>query len=282
MALLLRLSDKTNRDMRIKNLLLGIIALLLTSANIIAQDKIYKRNQEIIDCKVREIGTESIKYSLPEYPDDVMFAIDKDKLLKIVFEDGKEIEFMNEMSNPENYVDNKKNAIKLDFISPLTGNTTFTFEHSIKPGRSIEAGLGIIGLGYMPRERKSAGAFLRFGYKFIKSPDFYISKMRYSHILKGGYVKPEVTFGFYNEKITDYTHDPYATTTSNEQIYTATIHIVLGKQWILDNSFLIDFFGGIGYAFHDSNFEYHYSHVMASTDFPLSFSGGLKIGYLFK
>jgi hypothetical protein len=276
------LSDKTTRDMRTKILLLGIIALLLTSSNIIAQDKIHKRNQEIIDCKVKEIGTESIKYTLPDYPDDVLFAIDKDKILKVVFKDGHEIEFMKELSNPENYIDNKKNAIKLDFISPLTGNTTFTFEHSLRPGRSIEAGLGIIGLGYKPGDRKSTGAFIRFGYKFIKSPDFYISKMRYSHILKGGYVKPEVTFGYYSEKDSHFNHETNSNTTSNEQIFTATIHIVLGKQWILDNAFLIDFFGGIGYGFDDSNESYQYSHIMASWDFPLSFSGGLKVGYLFK
>ena len=181
------------------------MSLVLLSGSIFGQDQIYKRNQEIIDCKIKEIGTESIKYNLPDYPMDVLFAIDKDKILKIVFEDGKEIGFMKEMMNPENYSDNKKNAIKLDFLSPLTGNTTFTFEHSLKPGRSIEASLGIIGLGFKPNDRQSTGAFIRFGYKFIKSPDFYFSKMRYSHILKGTYVKPEISFGYYSEEV----HDDY-------------------------------------------------------------------------
>jgi len=266
--------------MNIKNIPLVIISILLFSGNILGQDKIYKRNQEIIDCKIKEIGTESIKYRLADYPEDVLFAIEKDKVLKVVFEDGTEMEFRVEFSNPENYVDNKKNAIKVDFISPLTGNTTFAFEHSLKPGRSIEAGLGIIGLGYMPGGRNSTGAFLRFGYKFIKSPDFYFSKMRYSHILKGGYVKPELSFGYYSEKFQNYYTEPGSTST--EHTFTGSLHLVLGKQWIYDNSFLVDFFGGIGYGFNGGNEGYQYSYANASSDFPLSFSAGLKIGFLFK
>ena len=66
-------------NMRVKYLILSIISLLLISGCICAQDKIHKRNQEIIDCKIKEIGTESIKYNLPDYPEDVLFAIDKDK-----------------------------------------------------------------------------------------------------------------------------------------------------------------------------------------------------------
>jgi len=267
--------------MKIRTLPLIIIGLILFSGNIFGQDKIHKRNQEIIDCKIKEIGTESIKYSLADYPEDVLFAIDKDKVLKVIFEDGREMDFMVELSNPENYVDNKKNAIKLDFISPLTGNTTFAFEHSLKPGRSIEAGLGIIGLGYMPRDRDSKGVFLRFGYKFIKSPDFYFSKMRYSHILKGGYVKPEVSFGYYSETVSHY-YGTAEVSSSKEQTFTGSIHLILGKQWVFDNSFLVDFFGGIGYGFNGGDKEYQYGYINASTDFPLSFSGGLKVGFLFK
>ena len=268
-------------DMRAKHILLGIITSILFSGAVSGQDKIHKRNQEIIYCKVKEIGTESIKYSLPDYPQDVLFAVDKDKVLKVVFEDGRELTFMVELTNPENYVDNKKNAIKLDFISPLTGNTTFAFERSLKPGHSIEASLGIIGLGYMPGGRDSKGVFIKFGYKFIKSPDFYFNKMRYSHILKGGYVKPELSFGSYSETVSTYNYNE-PVSTGKEQTFTGSIHLILGKQWVFDNSFLVDFFGGIGYGFNNGDEYYHYGYINTSDDFPLSFSGGLKIGFLFK
>ena len=266
--------------MKTPYLLLSIFTFMLLSGSIFGQDKIHKRNQEVIDCNIKEIGTESIKYTLPDYPEDVLFAIDKDKVLKVVFEDGKEIKFMKELSNPENYVDNKKNAIKLDFISPLTGNTTFAFEHSLRPGRSLEASLGIIGLGFKPNDRHSRGAFVRFGYKFIKSPDFYFSKMRYSHILKGAYVKPEVSFGYYTEKFERNNYDAYSSYT--EETFSFTIHLVLGKQWIFDNAFLIDFFGGVGYGFTNSDQGYHYGYVIAGSEFPISGTAGLKVGYLIK
>lgn len=266
--------------MKAKYLFLGMITMVFISGSVLGQDLIHKRNQEVINCKVKEIGTESIKYNLPDYPKDVLFAIDKDKVLKITFEDGKEIEFMIEMENPENYVENKKNAVKIDFLSPLSGNTTLYFEHSLSPGRSIEAGIGIIGAGFDPDENNGAGAFLRFGYKFIKSPDFYISKMRYSHILKGAYIKPEISLGLYSKDSKEHYWDGYST--FREQIFSGTLHLVLGKQWVFDNSFLFDLFGGIGYGFDDGDGGYHYGYTTAPSEFPISVSGGLKIGFLFK
>lgn len=156
-----------------------------------------KNNNEQIKCKIREIGLDVIKYNLPEYSNDVLFAIAKDDIVKIIFENGKELEFQKDMSNPEFYTANKKNILKIDFLSPLTGNTTFAYERSLQPGRSIEASLGIIGLGIDPGNRNQEGAFVKLGYKFIKDPDFYLRGMRYAHILKGGYIKPEVAFGFF-------------------------------------------------------------------------------------
>jgi hypothetical protein len=68
-----------------------------------------------------------------------LLAIDKDDIVKIIFENVKEMEFQKKMTNPETYRENKKNIIKVDFLSPLTGNTTFAYERSLRPGRSVEA-----------------------------------------------------------------------------------------------------------------------------------------------
>ena len=189
--------------MIIKTLFIIPILFIILGSSVQAQDLIIKRNQDTIYCDIKEMGTESVKYLLPDYPDDVMFAVDNDKVLKVVFENGKEKVFMTEMENPENYADNCKNAIKVDFISPLTGNLTFTFEHSLKPGASFEGTLGIIGLGVNVGDRNARGTFFKFGYKFIKSPDFYFNKMRYAHVLKGGYVKPEIAVGYYTHNVTE-------------------------------------------------------------------------------
>lgn len=256
-----------------------LFVLVLSVNSAFSQDKIIKKNQETIDCKIKEIGTDYVKYTLADYPEDVLFSIDADKLLKVVFASGQEKYFQQELTNPENYTDNKKNAIKLDFMSPLTGNTTFSYERSLKPGRSMEATLGIIGLGIDPNDSDQAGIFIKYGYKFIKSPDFYFNKMRYAHILKGAYVRPEIAFAYYHYNI-----DPeyYGTPRERTSVFTGAVHLILGKQWIMDDVFLIDFYVGIGYGISDDgNAHYSYGYVVGDPDVPVSATAGLKIGLLF-
>jgi hypothetical protein len=258
-----------------------IVMMSLTGIQLIeAQDLIIKRNQDTISCDIREMGSETVKYLLPDYPDDVLFALDNDKIRKVIFENGKEKLFIPEMENPENYADNNKNAIKVDFLSPLTGNLTFAYEHSLKPGASVEGTLGIIGLGVNVGNRAARGTFVKFGYKFIKSPDFYISKMRYAHVLKGGYIKPEIVFGYYTE---DGEQDQSPNSTSNrEEVFSFGIHLVLGKQWVLNNVFLVDFSAGVGYGFDNiGDGGYHFGFVNSTSEVPISGTAGLRIGYLF-
>lgn len=260
--------------------------LLLFNVSVAAQDIIMKKNNDAIHCKVREIGLDEIKYTLPDYPTDVLFAIDKDKINKIIFENGKEMIFEKEITNPLNYEDNKKNIVKIDFLSPLTGNTTFAWEHSVRPARSYEVTLGIIGLGLDNSDKNPGGAFTKFGYKFIKDPDFYLRGMRYAHVLKGSYMKPEITFGFFNHDVyiwKDYNYN-YGPEKSRESVLSGTVQLVLGKQWVMDNAFAIDFFAGIGYGFTTSEdySPYHYGYSVMDENFPVALSAGFKIGYLFK
>jgi hypothetical protein len=267
----------------------GLTILFLIGLTAHSQDLIIKKNNDTLNCKVKEVAMDEIKYSLPDFPSDVLFSIDKDAVQKVVFVNGQELIIKTEMTNPENYVDNKKNAIKIDFLSPLTGNTTFGYERSIKPGRGLEATLGIIGLGTDPGDYDPRGAFVKFGMKFIKSPDFYLRGMRYAHILKGAYIKPEIQFGYYSRLNDVFYEDPYYGYYSyeweREDNFTMAILLNIGKQWVFDNSFLVDWYAGVGYGFDSNNndyFEYHYSFVNIDEDVPLSFTAGLKIGFLFK
>jgi hypothetical protein len=266
------------------SLLFTFIAAILLSFSSLAQDMIMKKNNELIKCKIKEIGLEEIKYTLPEYSADVLLVIDKDDVTKIIFENGKEMEFQQRMTNPETYKENKKNVLKIDFLSPLTGNTTFAYERSLRPGRSIEANLGIIGLGMDPDEDNAGGAFLKLGYKFIKDPDFYLRGMRYAHILKGGYIKPEIAFGFFTHE--NWYFDYYSSYMDNrrEDVFSGTLQLIFGKQWIFDNAFAVDLYGGIGYGFstNDHYNSYFYGYTIVDENFPIAFSGGLKIGWLFK
>ncbi len=265
-----------------KFLFFALLFVVFMSNSLDAQDIIMKKDNELIKCKIREIGLDEIKYVMPEYSQDVVFTVDKDDLIKIIFENGKEMEFQVKMTNPETYNENKKNILKIDFLSPLTGNTTLAYERSLRPGRSIEANLGIIGLGVDVDDRNAGGAFIKFGYKFIKDPDFYLRGMRYAHILKGGYIKPEVAFGFYSCDRWYYDNN-YNSIVKRREMVSATVQIVFGKQWVFDNAFAVDMYGGVGYGFSTSeNLAYHYGYTIAAQELPIAVSAGLKIGWLFR
>lgn len=279
-------------------ILLVILFSAVMGVSTMAQDLILKKNNEIINCKIKEIGLDEVKYILPNHPADLLFSIDKDYITKVVLENGQELEFKKAMTDPENYKENKKNALKIDFLSPITGNTTFAYERSLRPGRSVEGTLGIIGLGTDPNDENAGGIFIKFGYKFIKDPDFYLRGMRYAHILKGSYVKPELAFGVFGHDYYDWRnyngyYDQWGywvyTEPQKERgtVISGTIQLVLGKQWVFDNAFLVDMHAGFGYGFssgHGNDYEvgYHYGYTIAPSEFPISFSTGIKIGYLFK
>jgi hypothetical protein len=270
--------------MKTSKILLLLIFLTGISGIAQSQDMIIKMNADTLKCKIREIGSDEIKYALPEYSDEVLFTITKEKIDKLVFKNGKEMTFEDEMNNPLNYEDQNKNAIKIDFLSPLTGNTTFAFERSLKPGQSIEATLGIIGLGADPNDYNPRGSFVKFGMKFIKSPDFYLKGLRYAHVLKGAYVKPEIGFGYHSKETEVYDYydfDDYPHYYTERKDYFSMIaQIIIGKQWVVNDIFLVDFYGGVGYGFDGGEGEYHYGYAI-TPDVPLSFSAGLKIGILF-
>lgn len=276
------------------NRILIIACLVMICLNSFSQDVILKTNDEIINCKIKEIGLDEVKYTLPKYPQDVLFVIDKDEITKIIFENGEEMKFEKAMNNPANYTDNKKNALKIEFMSPLFGNTTFGWEHSLKPGRSVEFTFGIAGLGMDTYDENAAGVFTKFGYKFIKSPDFYLRGMRYAHLLKGSYFKPELSLGLVsmdvsNPKLYYDAQSGYWYNTleaDRETVFAAAIQAVIGKQWIFDNAFSADIHGGIGYGFNTATrgYEntYHSGFIAVSEGFPISVSCGFTIGLLIK
>ncbi len=259
-----------------------------------SQDVILKKNDEIINCKIKEIGLDEVKYTLPEYSADVLFTLDKDDITKVVFENGKEMVFEQAMNNPENYSNNRKNALKMEFLSPLFGNTTFAWEHSLKPGRSYEVTLGIAGMGMDTYSEDPSGVFTKFGYKFIKSPDFYLRGLRYAHLLKGSYFKPEISLGVVGMDVFTYreVYDPinqwyyYNEDSRRETVFAAAIQAVIGKQWVFDNAFLVDLHFGLGYGFSSApdnwSNTYRSGFITSSDGAPVSVSGGFKIGFLLK
>ena len=230
------------------------------------QDTIVKRNSERIVCKVKEIGTDEIKYLLPG--NDVIIVVDKNEVSRIILASGKVMNFANSMTDSNSYTDQRKNCLKFRIISPLMGYTDIIYERSLKPGASLELGMGIIGAGKHYVHDYSGGS-LRIGYKFIKSPDFYVKGMRYAHVLKGAYFRPEVAASYYKR--------------DSKEVFATAILFNIGNQWIFNDLVAIDIFGGIGYGYSSRDtYDIQYGYSTGATDFPIAFSTGFRIGFLFR
>lgn len=259
-----------------------------------AQDLMYLRGQsQPLKVKVVELGLDEIKYKYwPVNEDAVVQVIAKENVSKIVMQNGDVYEFKNEgIHNPANYANQKKNAIKMHFLSPLFGHLGLSYERSLKPGRSYELGLGIIGAGVQYKESETySGVFVRAGLKLITSPDFYLRGMRYAHLLKGAYVKPEVVMGYYNVSYNGYWYYNGAYQNYDLPVTFGGVLINLGKQWVFDDAFLLDLYTGVGYGFsiyngqntyYETNAQvYHFAFLGGHTVFPIAISAGMKIGFL--
>ena len=267
------------------------------SLSAIAQDKIYKKGGAVIDAKVTEVGNTEVKYTVPADQNGPIYTLDKGRILKIVYQNGRTESFQSNLKDPELYADQSKNAIKLNFLAPLSGYTQINFEHNLRPGRSYELALGIIGLGkrqklgnyYGPetKYRNAAGAFAGAGYKFSKIPDFVNNSEKYSHVLQGLYAKPEVIFGIYGQDVSNSKFfNPQSTDIiTHETVVFGGFLINGGKQWVLGDAFLIDVYLGLGYAFDNNSKKddllpgNHFA-LIGGGESGVGFTGGIKIGLL--
>lgn len=280
--------------------LFSLILLLSSFAYASAQDKIHMTNGKIIECKVTEVGTEEIKYKISTEADAASFAVKKIDVLKIEFANGQVEKFQDELDDPALYADNNKNAWKIDFLSPLAGSTIFSYERSIKPGFSLEGSFGIIGLGLDPELVKPRGALVKFGPRFMKTPDFRKGSLRYYHVLKGAYIQPQVTFGAFGSDQYYYNYNPNNMSgsgyTARQTTTYGSLMVVFGKQSVYSNVFLFDVYAGFGWGFQSTtrnnlptNYinEYQdltrtYGVLTGNGDIPVAGTVGIKMGFLTK
>jgi len=249
-----------------------------------AQDYIHKKNREILKVKVIEISSDEIKFKDFDNPNHPLFTIDKAKVAKLELENGDIMEFkiQDTFNDPDYYTGQSKNALKVSFTGFFFNQTTLFYERSLSPSTSIEGGLTIIGAGFDIDDNSSRGVGLRFGYKLKRSPDFYLAKMRYAHILKGGYVKPEIILTTYSQQ--DYSYDHFTGNYDYDKRTNMSVNgafmLNFGKQNVFNDQFLVDYYAGIGFGF--SEFGGYNGGFIAGIDFPLAFSAGLNIGLVWK
>jgi hypothetical protein len=237
-------------------LIFSFLVALLSFVNLHAQDVIHRKNGKTIEAKVLEVGEAEVKYKLFTQPDGVTYVMDATLIKKIVMANGAVHKFEEggSIDNTEYYVGQKKSAYKINFIGIVFGYTSLAYERSLKPGSSFEGRLTLIGLGksndsyYSSSTTKQAlrGLGLTGGYKFIHKPDYSTSRQRYAHLLKGGYIRPEITLASYSQNQEVYsTSPPYNHSTQRVNTTYACFMLAFGKQWIFDNSFAVDFYTGV-------------------------------------
>jgi hypothetical protein len=263
-----------------------VLILSILSFSGFAQDRIIKITKDTINCQVKEIGDDEVKYTQKEFKGDLIFGIDKNKVSRIIFSDGKELKIKDSMYDASQYEKQHKNAFKFGFLSPLFGATSFTYERSLKPGNSLEGTVGIIGLGSDIVGNSPHGAYFKFGYKFIKSPDIYMKGTRFDHILKGAYIKPEFSVSSYNvQPDLVYENSGSIDTNSGSTESNLMFAFILnaGKQWVIQDRFLVDWFIGAGYGFGNSygDYPFHYAFVGGSSGSSFVMTSGIRIGVLF-
>lgn len=256
-------------------------------------DSIFRRDGIVILGNVKEIGVTEIKYSNPDFNRDLLFALPKNQIRKIVFSDGKVQEFDVQADLSENMEQNsqelfliqKKNALKIDFLSLATNTTSLTYERCLKPGSSLEFSLGVVGLGFADMNDNASGILFRGGYKLIRSPEFFMRGMRYAHIMKGPYLKFEFDFASYG---VDGEKDMFDIFNSKIEHYNVTkwaLMLVVGKQWVFNDNFVTNLYCGAGIGsnnLEELDISYPYGFTTFGDGFPLAFSFGLRLGFLLK
>ncbi len=283
-----------------------------------AQDKIYRQNGKVVLAKVVEIGSSEIKYKEFNNPDGPIYVLETDRIKKIVFENGTTQTFQDNLKDMERYADQKKKALKINFLSPLYGYSEIGYEKVTGFGKSYEFSLGVIGAGksnvinasyYSGNQltevkRKPFGLFVTGGYKFGKLPDFLIfGKSRASHIMQGTYIKPLIYAGHYKENIMvqkGSSNNPFET--GKQNVTFGALQIELGRQWVFGDKILLDIYEGLGYGFdnkedayqpygYGTNNSYYQLNETAAFNYAnsrvgkspgLSFTIGLRIGMLLK
>jgi len=271
-----------------KIVLLSIISLFIGISTLSAQDKIVKRNKEVIECKVIKVGVKEVEYSQPQYSGDVIFTLAVDRIDRIEFETGKILTLTEQFNNKENYNNQKKNILKLDFFAPFTGNFTIGYERSIDANRSVEVSLGIIGLGVTNERENPAGIFIRAGHKFIIRKEVYDNAYHYTHVLKGFFIRPDITMSYFSMTTYKYTYNPVTGmdkyTSVRGDNFSMALTINIGKQYVFNNSIAFEWFAGFGYGFTSSedNIGYYFSHTLpGGNDFPFAFQAGMLFGLVY-
>ncbi|HEY6956676.1 MAG TPA: hypothetical protein VI385_15605 [Flavisolibacter sp.] len=281
-----------------RTLFLFMASMFLVVATVKAQDKIYRKNGEVLKVKILEVSSTEIKYKIFGDEDGPIYVLEKDRIQKIVYQNGRVEKPILDIKDPELYADQLKKAIKVNFFSPLSGYLQLGYEKSTGVGKSYELTMAIIGAGknqtldfYNPsdiQKRNQFGVAFGAGYKFNKFPDFLFGRTRFTHIMQGAYAKPVFYLGNYGENVVVNKGNGQQVV-ERQNVTFGALQIELGKQWVFGDRFLLDLYWGFGIGADNKNEQYNwndeaYNYVIQrlGTSPGFAVNAGLKLGWLIK
>ncbi len=168
-----------------------------------------------------------------------------------------------------NASNNYQNAVKITFLSWVTGSTKVSYERVLPRRQTAELCGSIIGAGYDKFRNQPAGFTVRYAHKFFVGD--------YEGGLTGFYLRPEAIYSHY-----DYNARVTGLRTSARMV---SLLATVGYQ-VAYGRFLVDAWAGIGPAFGTAaETSYHHGFALwnlfgsQSDNIALSFS--VRLGYCF-
>ncbi len=249
--------------LRLMKSILSLLFLTLLSFAAGAQDKIFVKTQkQPVTGVVTEVGATEVRYHMSGRPLPVL-TVEKQDVIRIQFENGQTLQLSDPSADFSLYYDQHLWNAKVSLFSPLNGHTQLYLENVVKPGRSREFELNIIGLGVDPNmldgsshpitgepiTYEAKGIGVGYGIRFIKMPD-YVGNMRLRHLMQGSYIKPAVSFAYYTRNfVAGNSYRASGDYLYRKPVFSTMVGASFGRQWILDNTISIDAYGlfGIGY-----------------------------------
>jgi hypothetical protein len=213
-----------------------------------AQDMIIYKDKTIDEVTIVEVTPDYVKYREYGAPiNSVVFSVERDYLGKLIFESGRVMDMSKSMINDARvYAGQRDKTIKIDVAGVSSNYTFISYEQAVDPSTSWEAGMIFIGAGFESDNgwndaENAMGLGVNVGYKFKRSPNFYMERMRYGHILRGAYVKPNLWLNVFNYDRIDYDHPPDPVTfqypTTRESATAGAMMIDFGNQLIFSDQF---------------------------------------------
>ena len=164
----------------------------------------------------------------------------------------------------------RHNAIKITFLSWITGTTKISYERSFTQKQTGELTLGLICAGFDKYKNNPKGYTIRYAHKFIL-------KNNTQYALNGFYVKPEFVWSNFNY---DAKHDDSRTKANMLALFGCT-----GYQWARKH-FIVDGYIGIGPAI-GTPADTHYHHGFILWNYfdtyckHVAMTFAIKLGYSF-